>query len=47
MAGNNTHANPTPAMTGNKEMIFFALYRVPRKAAEIDMTKMGVVDRTT
>jgi hypothetical protein len=43
----DTHANPTPAMTGNKLMSFIAL-NLPRKNnTEMRMVNNGVDARTT
>ena len=43
----DTHAKPTPAMTGNRDIIFFEEKRALKSAADIIIANIGVAARMT
>ena len=43
----DTHAKPTPAMTGNRDIIFLDEKRALKSAADMIIANIGVAARTT
>ena len=43
----DTHTKPTPAMTGNSDIIFFNEKRALKSTADIIIANIGVAGRTT